>query len=261
MAIFQCKVKSQKLCNNTDVTVFIPYLPPGPVKEGGPYPYRSHRYQVLYLLHGHSGDNQDWVTHTNIINYAQERQLAVIMPSAWDSFYCDMAYGKAFWAYISEELPYFIESMFPVSTRREDTFVAGLSMGGYGAMKLGLHHPERFCAAASLSGVLDLSRGEDLEGIADTMRNVFGTGPVKEDDLMYVLERGVRSGVKLPDLYVACGTADFLYQQNQNFLNKAKSLNVPVKYEEEAEAGHEWSFWDTYIRRVLDWLPLIHGPV
>lgn len=251
MAIFQCKFSSRILCNNTDVTVFIPYAPPEPVSLEN---LHHSRYQVLYLLHGHSGDNQDWVTYTNIINYAEARQLVVVMPNAWDSFYCDMVYGKAFWTFFSEELPYFIESMFPISTRREDTFVAGLSMGGYGAMRLGLLKPERFCAVAALSGVLDLSR--DLECIAPTMRNVFGDGPAQEDDLLYILEQDVKTGVNLPELYVACGTADFLYRQNQNFLQKAQSLDIPVMYEEEDGAGHEWSFWDTYIQHVLDWLPL-----
>ena len=117
MALFQCKFLSKSLFNNTDVTVYIPSMLSDQIRTGAAYSYSpGNRYQVLYLLHGHSGDNQDWVTHTNIINYVKERQLALVMPNALDSFYCNMVHGKAFWTYVSEELPLFIHSMLPVST-------------------------------------------------------------------------------------------------------------------------------------------------
>lgn len=254
MAICTCKFHSQILGSITDVTVFIPNIP---------FENKKHisgeqaKYQVLYLFHGYSGDHQDWITHTNIIRYAQERQLAVVMPSAWDSFYCDKTHGKAFWTYISEELPYFINSIFSISNRREDTFAAGLSMGGYGAIKLGLLHPEKFCAVASLSGVVDLTVIDELTGpIIDSMKSIFGSKPMIKDDLKYMLEQKLRNNSYIPDIYLACGTDDFLYQANQEFFEKVNSLGVSIKYEEEAGAGHEWDFWDKYIQRILEWLPL-----
>ena len=107
---------------------------------------------MLYLLHGLSDDHTAWLRYTSIERYATARGLAVVMPAVHRSFYADEAHGHAYWHFVSEELPAIVAAFFRLSERREDTFVAGLSMGGYGALKLGLHHPERFAAVASLSG-------------------------------------------------------------------------------------------------------------
>lgn len=261
MALFHCNFLSKALFNNTDVTVFIPSMVHHQIYVDEPYPYsRDRKYPVLYLLHGHSGDHTDWVTRTNIVGYAEDRQLAVVMPSVCNSFYCDMAHGMGYWTYVSQELPLFIQSMFPVSDKREDTYVAGLSMGGYGAVKLALGRPERFASAATLSGFLDVSlvKEEDHPSFIQSYRNAFGEADPAGtgNDLLHVLEERVRAGVKLPKLYQACGTADPLYQANLNFLRKARSLNADITYVEEAGAGHEWGYWDRQIVKALDWMPL-----
>ena len=111
---------------------------------------------VLYLLHGLSDDDTIWLRRTSIERYAAPLGLAVVMPQVARSFYTDEAHGNRYWTFLSEELPQLARSFFHLSDRREDTFVAGLSMGGYGALKWALHRPGRFAAAASLSGALDL---------------------------------------------------------------------------------------------------------
>ena len=111
---------------------------------------------MLYLLHGLSDDHTAWLRYTSIERYATARGLAVVMPAVHRSFYADEAHGHAYWQFVSEELPRIVAAFFRLSERPEDTFVAGLSMGGYGALKLGLHHPERFAAVASLSGAVDV---------------------------------------------------------------------------------------------------------
>ena len=111
---------------------------------------------VLYLLHGLSDDHSIWLRRTSIERYADVLGLAVVMPAVNRSFYADTAYGAQYWTFVSEELPRVMHGFFPLSDKRADTFVAGLSMGGYGAFKLALTLPDRFAAAASLSGALDV---------------------------------------------------------------------------------------------------------
>src|SRR5512134_1938552 len=117
---------------------------------------RKSKYCTLYLLHGHSDDHTAWMRWSSIEKYAQGLNLAVVMPAVHLSFYTDMVYGGKYWQFVSEEVPAVVQSLFPLSSDRKDNFVAGLSMGGYGAFKLALTYPERFAAAASLSGGLDL---------------------------------------------------------------------------------------------------------
>src|SRR5688572_14862254 len=112
--------------------------------------------RTLYLLHGHSDDHTAWTRWSSIEKYAEGLNLAVVMPAVHLSFYTDMVHGGNYWQFISEEVPAQVRSMFSLSSDRADNFVAGLSMGGYGAFKLALAHPERFAAAASLSGAMDI---------------------------------------------------------------------------------------------------------
>src|SRR6185503_13247898 len=142
---------------------------------------RSPKYKTLYLLHGHSDDHTAWQRYTSIERYAEDLNLAVVMPAVHLSFYNDMAHGGKYWQFISEEVPTLVRDIFPLSAERKDNFVAGLSMGGYGAFKMALTHPERFAAAASLSGAVDISevvrvKKEDPANKAwlEEMRTVFG---------------------------------------------------------------------------------------
>src|SRR3954463_9504927 len=116
------------------------------------------QYPTLYLLHGLSDDHTIWMRRTSIERYAAAKNIAVVMPAVARSFYQDMASGARYWTFVSEELPALCQQFFPLSPAREDNFVAGLSMGGYGALRLGLARPEKFAAAASLSGALDIVR-------------------------------------------------------------------------------------------------------
>ena len=113
---------------------------------------------LLYLLHGLSDDHTAWHRYTAVGRYAEKAGLAVVMPAVHRSFYTNEAHGHRYWDFVSEELPGVVHEFFRVTDRPEETFVAGLSMGGYGALKLALTHPERYAAAASLSGGLDLRR-------------------------------------------------------------------------------------------------------
>src|SRR6476659_555810 len=154
MALVRCDFFSEVLEVGTSMTVLLPQASEDQVGVTGTQ--RTGDFPVLYLLHGLSDDSTAWLRYSSIERYTAPLGLAVVMPQVQRSFYADEVHGERFFTFLSEELPRVIASFFRVSQRREDTFVAGLSMGGYGALKWALHRPERFAAVASLSGALDL---------------------------------------------------------------------------------------------------------
>jgi S-formylglutathione hydrolase FrmB len=181
------------------------------------------------------------------------------MPNVHRSFYTDMAGGLRYWTYVSEEVPALARSFFRLSSRREDNFVAGLSMGGYGAFKLALRKPEAFAAAASLSGALDIAARETAppENLAPDLRRVFGERKVagSPDDLFFIAAQlARRTDLTLP-LFQCCGAEDALYPENVKFRDYARGLGLALTYEE-GPGMHEWGYWDRAIQRVLEWLPL-----
>jgi S-formylglutathione hydrolase FrmB len=216
---------------------------------------------VLYLLHGLSDDHTIWQRRTSIERYAASRRLAVVMPAVNRSFYTDQKHGYKYWTFISDELPGIVQTLFRISARREDTFVAGLSMGGYGALKLGLRCPDRYAAAASLSGVTDLGRlaaDEDPDRLAEG-KMIFGSLAEylgSDDDLFALAEKTAQPGISKPKLFMACGTDDFLYQDNLAFRPHLEKLGYDLAWSEKPGATHEWGYWDEMIQQVLDWLPL-----
>ena len=208
----RCDFFSEALSLSTSMTVLLPQRTTTQIgMEGhasdGPPP-------VLYLLHGLSDDDTIWLRRTSIERYAAPLGLAVVMPQVHRSFYTDQAYGGRYWTFLTEELPELVGSLFRVSDRREDTFVAGLSMGGYGALKWALRHPERFAAAASLSGRRGHRRPAHRPGAPR------GPADVRAH-LRRTRDRRRRAGrprwllrqadvAALPALYVCCGTEDVL---------------------------------------------------
>lgn len=211
---------------------------------------------VLYLLHGLSDDDSIWLRRTSIERYVANLGLAVVMPKVGRSFYANEQVGQKYWDFVSEELPAMIGSMFNVSQQREDTFVAGLSMGGYGAFKLALSHPDRFGAAASLSGALKVAGSETIENLRLEVPQVWansspqGTG----DDLFHLVSTADLAA--LPPLYQVCGTEDFLYQDNVDFLEFAQERGLELESHLDGPGDHDWQYWDDEIRKVLEWLPL-----
>ena len=156
MAFLQVDFFSETFGMSMNMNVILPQeiQVPNPV-NGGRFPKP---YPVMYLLHGWNGDHTVWERRTSIERYAAQTGIAIVMPAVHLSFYSDMACGLPYWTYLSQELPNVCCQMFPqLSTRREDTWAAGLSMGGYGALKLALGAPQRFSMGASLSGAVDVA--------------------------------------------------------------------------------------------------------
>ena len=222
---------------------------------------RAPKYRTLYLLHGHSDDHTAWMRVSSIERYVEDLNLAVVMPAVHLSFYNDMAHGGKYWQFISEEVPAIARDMFPLSSKREDNFVAGLSMGGYGAFKLALTHPDRFAAAASLSGALDIwavvnprSDRNNKLWLAE-MSTVFGDlskVPGSKHDLIALAKKAAKGPVK-PRLYQCCGTEDILHADNIRFLEAVRKLPLDLAYKE-GPGEHNWAYWDMMIQHVLTWM-------
>lgn len=214
--------------------------------------------KVLYLLHGYSDDHSIWMRRTSVERYAAAHNLAVIMPAVNHSFYCNEVHGERYWDYVSEELPKAMHRFFRLSDRPEDTFVAGLSMGGFGAMRLALTYPERFAAAASFSGAVDLveevktlppEKAENWKRVLGDLSKLAGS----EVDLMHLMK--VNGGAPhKPRLYVSCGTADFLYQHHLKFVPALQENGWDVTRYEKPDEVHSWNFWDEQIRYFIPWM-------
>ena len=253
MAFLQVQFFSETLNVASTVNVI---LPEGSQGIGVTASAGAELPKVLYLLHGYSDDHSIWMRRTSVERYAAAHNLAVIMPAVNHSFYCNEVYGERYWDYVSEELPRIMHRFFRLSDKPEDTYVAGLSMGGYGAMRLALTYPERFKAAASFSGAVNTIR--ELASIPairqDRWRSVLGDlskAPGSAVDLMHLLEVNA-SAPKKPRLYISCGTADFLYDQHQAFVPALEKHGWPVTHYEEPGIGHEWAFWDAQIKRFIE---------
>ena len=219
------------------------------------------RYKTMYLLHGMSDDQTTWQRRTSIERYVSELGIAVVMPTTHLAFYTDTAYGMNYWTFISEELPRICREFFPrMSERREDTLAAGLSMGGYGAWKLGLRASHTFGAAASLSGALDIvdDYKRNVEECSDRLplfRGIFGSEERlqgSDDDLLALARKLADEGAQLPRLYAWCGTEDFLYQGNLKAWEHVKKLGYDL-ISFESFGDHQWKYWDEKIKDILCW--------
>jgi putative tributyrin esterase len=254
MALIRCDFFSESLELGTSMTVLLPQAAAGQIGVAGGTDTAAP--PVLYLLHGLTDDDTAWTRFTSIERYAAAKGLAVVMPQVHRSFYTDEAYGMKFWTFLSEELPAVVQSFFRVSDRRADTFVAGLSMGGYGAMKWALREPGRFAKAATLSGALDLAgrvQRDDLPHMRELGRRVFAGRPVggTDDDLLHLV--ATADPALLPALMLRCGTDDHLLDHSERFVAACAERGIAI------DAGfgpgdHEWGYWDQEIRTVLDWM-------
>ena len=258
MALIHCNFYSEVLQLCSSIYVILPESKRS--SDGKLISKRKRKYPTLYLLHGRSDDHTIWQRRTSIERYVADIDLAVVMPAVERSFYADMAHGLRYWTYVSEELPTLVRSLFPLSDRREDNFVAGLSMGGYGAFKLGMTYPDRYAAAASLSGALDIASlaKPDIPEIHEEFKRIFGNSrriKGSPNDLFSLAKQLTESKFADIPLYQWCGTEDVLHWFNLRFRDHAKSLGMNLTYED-GPGEHEWGAWDRQIQRVLEWLPL-----
>lgn len=245
----------------------VPYFHPG----RDPLP---RRFPTLYLLHGTSQDESEWLRFTGIERYANQKGIAVVMPSGQLSAYTDMVYGERWMTYLAEELPQRLERLFPLSGSGRERFLCGLSMGGYGAAKIGLTFPRRYRAIGSLSNgnhaykrVLDAApgRADAMPGDIVNQRHwlCWGLGPGQSPvdtphDLYALAKANLPAAGPLPALFHMVGTADRNLKSARHMRDFFRSLpDDPYRYTyfEQEMGDHTWQEWDRWIEIFLQWLP------
>lgn len=257
MALLQIDFRSRTLKRAVSFQVILPVE-----NYKSPYP-------TLYLLHGLTDNSNGWLHNTRIRMWAEQRGLAVVMPSGENSFYLDIPVKDGclgdFGAYIGEELVEVTREMFPLSNKREETYIAGLSMGGYGACRNGLKYCDTFGKAAVLSGAVHFFEYPrdwvKTEGnTIGELQNIGDLDTMEETDrnprylIRRIRKQNEADGYNhFPDFYVACGLQDALVDANRSIAKVLKEAGADVVYEE-GDGIHDWYFWDEYIQHVLKWL-------
>ena len=250
MALMQCSLRSAVLGKGCNVNVIVQQS----YESDNLTPGKRREYKVLYLLHGLSDDYSSWLRRTSIERYLDNQGVVAVMPDVDRSFYTDMKHGLKYWTFISEELPALIKQLFPVSSRAEDTYVAGFSMGGYGALKLALSHPERFAGCGAMSCVTDIAaKFGDPRYESWQFEDIFGTPDqlaADGNDLFELLSKATSQPATPPVIHI-CGTEDYLWQDNVKMKEAFENVKWP-RYVFESHPGvHSWDFWDKHIQTIL----------
>ena len=255
MALLHVDYHSNVLGMAMQMDVILPQRPYGTVSAES----EDVKYPVLYLLHGMSDDHTIWQRRTSIERYAAEYNMAVVMPNGHISWYADMYHGGRYLTHLTEELPAIVHDLFPrISTKREDTFIGGNSMGGHGALKAALHKPELYSAAVSLSGALDMRPKNGKLGINNNIElwtNIFGLAESfigSGNDIIGLAEKRAESDSVKPRVFMWCGLDDFLLEQNHTARDKLNDLGYDLAYTE-CEGNHSWPYWDIHIREGIKW--------
>ncbi len=260
MAYVQVNFYAEQLKRNVTFSALIP--------NDVPKAFRGEQFntpmKTLYLLPGYSGNYHDWMINAALQDLSNQYHLAIISVAGENSFYLDhKAEGFKYGAYVGEELVAYTRELFGLSDKREDTYIGGFSMGGFGAIRNGLKYHETFSKVVALSSALITREVSKMQpGSHNGMANyeyyemVFGeTAHVleTENDPEYLVKTLMAKGEKLPEIYMACGSEDFLIEPNRAFANFLKEQKAPAVYEE-APGVHDWNFWKPYIERGIKWI-------
>lgn len=262
-AYFHVNFHSCVLSMSVDVSVLLPER--DRIKQFEEKTYNQVKYQTLYLLHGFTGDYMTYIRTSNIERYADEHQIMVVMPSVYNSAYTDMKYGMDYFTYLSEELMDFIERTFPASPKKENRFVAGMSMGGYGAYKLGITCADKFCAIGGIAGSYHAQyryQGK-VNTVSTLCEALYGDPPAMTPeihDIFTMMKNRKENGVELPRMYTCCGTEDRRYQDSVDLKEFADEFGIPLVFEN-GPGKHDAVFFDEYIQKILDWMGFVGGPV
>lgn len=239
MAFCQVQWHSKVLGKALGMNVILPETGTGP-------------YPVFYLLHGLSDDHTIWQRRTSIERYVADLPLIVVMPDGFRGFYTNHENGPAFATYMAEELPAFVERNFPARNDRAGRCIGGLSMGGYGAMRLALGYPDTYCSANSHSGAMHFGHAA-LESDEERMAEwslILGDDPAGSEHDLYALAERCNDRGNTPALRIDCGSEDFLIEHNRQFTAYLQSLGTPHEYEE-FPGTHNWGYWDVHVQEAL----------
>ena len=221
------------------------------------YENGSVRFPVLILLHGLGGDYRNWVDKTELTAKSQGLGLIIVMPDGGNSWYTDSATQPkdAYESYLIKDLIPYIDSNFLTVPRKSSRMIAGLSMGGFGALKFALKHPTLFSVAGSFSGALDAPlRDADNPFLRPSIEKVFGRSDDprrKTDEIFSLVEKIIDQEVKeLPFLYLDCGSEDWLIGTNRDFSQRLLSKKIPHEFRQ-LPGRHDWRFWNAQVDQFL----------
>ena len=206
-------------------------------------------FPVCYLLHGLSDDHTSWARHTSLERYVAGLPLIVVMPDGGRGFYCDAVGGLAYERYLLDDVIGFVDRTFHTMPERQGRVIGGLSMGGYGAIKLALKYPQLFCSAVAHSAALDVRRRIERPEIAEEMRRIFGPAPGGGSDDPYALAATMDRRL-LPALRLDCGLEDGLLEENRAFHRHLEQLGIPHEYAE-FPGAHTWDYWDHHVQEAI----------
>lgn len=247
MPFFEFHYRSDALNKNVSVNIILPVDVKTP-------------YKTLYLLHGLGGDHSSWMRETAIERYAKEYNVAVVMPNVDRSWYTDTAYGMNYFSYVAKELPKVCQAYFKnMSDKREDNFIIGLSMGGYGAVKIALLCPETFGGCAALSATLDIIIRDPLHPL-NYKKGIFGFDIENyedirgtDHDLFSLVKRKIAEGSPMPKLYLWCGDSDQNFDPYNRYHALLNEFNIDHVYEH-SEGDHSWKWWDLHVQDAMKYL-------
>lgn len=261
MAYIQINMMSESLLRTVNINAIIPTDKIAMPDQKDQKVNKVKSFKTLYLLHGIFGSQVDWINGTNIQRWAEEKNLAVIMPAGENRFYVDHpATHEYYGRFIGEELVKATRELFPLSEKKEDTFICGLSMGGYGALRNGLKYSDTFGYVAALSAA---SMVDDTDGTLSFMGEgfleaIFGDMKAAKDSdfsIDWLIRHNTQNKRNDQKMYLACGESDGLLSHSRRICSLLKENGYDTTFET-GTGAHEWDFWNRYIKHVIDWLPL-----
>ena len=244
MAQLLCNFVSYSLRRSVDIAVVLPTISSCDFDlDTPPCHTPAFRYPVLYLLHGYGNDYKSWLRYTSAERFAEEKRIALVLCNDDNQCYMNTPAGN-YYDFIAKELPEFVCGNFPISSRPEDTYIGGASMGGYGALVHAFTNPSAFRAAAGFSPAIEIGSQPDTIGSGLNCVN-----------LHEALDRCLKEKLQLPQLFLCCGQQDFLYDCVSAFHRELLEKGVAHRYDDVPGYEHEWKFWDLKLEEFLDWIP------
>lgn len=262
MSFLRVEFFSLSLFRTIEYAAFIPDDTNPVIMENNPHYARP--MKTVILLHGYAGRYNDWITGSNIAELSQKYNMAVLLPDGCNSFYIDQEEtGAAYGTYVSKELLEHARRLFHLSDKREDTFIGGYSMGGFGAIRNGLERSDTYSKIVGLSNALvmyllpDLNKtgGNELANLP-FYDKVFGKPEEVENTNRhpeFLVKQHLKENRKLPEMYFTCGTEDFLIEENRRWVRFLRDNNVEYTYTE-GEGAHDWEFWRKCLEPAFEWL-------
>ncbi|MBR2696077.1 MAG: prolyl oligopeptidase family serine peptidase [Parasporobacterium sp.] len=256
MINLKCEFQSFILATRVEVDVFLPNIVvfTDEIKDFKEY-YTFQPFKTLYLLHGAWDSGKQWVENTSALRLAEEANLALVIPSVGNTFYANTLYGVKYEDYFMQEVIGFVQGLFPLSDKREDNFIAGVSMGGYGALKTVFKDTSLFSKAAVMSAVVDISYsariirtiGVETDHTIGKWKELKGS----EYDLIPMLDALEGKYETIPELLLICGTEDYLREINEEFHLLLDQKGVRNTYRD-YPGFHDWKFWDEHLKECID---------